>query len=83
MKIRKVVEYQVTTGDTITVGVTHEIKVGRESSWVKYELTHSITEEDNELAESGTDIERVITDHVNSKVMGAVEVAVNEIRARS
>lgn len=54
-------------GDRITYGVTHQIKIGREDSWVKYEANSAVQE--GETAEQAA--ERVM-DHVNRTVMEAV-----------
>lgn len=50
MKIAKRSEHFIREGDTITVAVTHEIKIGGESSWVRYETTTKVNQETSEEA---------------------------------
>lgn len=77
MKIAKRGGEFLRDGDKITVAVTHEIKIGGESSWVRYEATSAINEETSEEA-----AKRVIG-HVNTGCMEAVESTVNAVRSAS
>lgn len=61
-------------GDSITVAVTHEIRINGDSSWVRYEATSKVQ---NESADDAT--RRVIT-QVNLGVMEAVTEAVNGVQ---
>jgi hypothetical protein len=63
-------------GDKITVAITHEIKIGHESSWVRYEAASAIA--DGETSETAS--ERVIN-HVSKNVMNAVSETVEKVRA--
>jgi len=67
--------YELYEGDTITVGMTHEIKVGYDKSWVKYEATTKVRP--NELAE---DTRTRAIGHVNESVMRAVAQSVETVR---
>ena len=62
-------------GDQITVAVTHEIKIGGESSWVRYEGSSKIQGETSEEAS-----QRVIN-HVSQEVMKAVYETVEKVRS--
>ena len=62
-------------GDQITVAVTHEVKIGGESSWIRYEGSSKIQGETSEEAS-----ERVIS-HVTESVMGAVYKTVERVRS--
>ena len=68
--------YELYDGDTILVGVTHEITVGRDKSWVKYEATSKVRPD--EAAEDARD--RVIG-HVKQGVGTAVDATVEQIRS--
>jgi hypothetical protein len=63
-------------GDRITVGVTHQIEVGRDKSWVKYEATTRLDE-----GESAEDARTRAVGHVNESVMVAVQQTVEKIRS--
>jgi hypothetical protein len=67
--------YELFEGDQITVGMTHEIKVGYDKSWVKYEAITKIRP--GEAAEGART--RAIG-HVNESVMRAVAQAVETVR---
>jgi hypothetical protein len=67
--------YQLYAGDQITVGMTHEIKVGRDSSWVKYEAITKLRP-----GESAEDARSRAIGHVNESVMRAVAQAVETVR---
>jgi len=74
VKIAKRSENFVREGDTITVAVTHEIKIGGESSWVRYETTTKVTQETSEEAS-----ERAIG-FVNQGAIKAVHDTVAKVR---
>ena len=63
-------------GDTILVSITHEVKIGRESSWVKYEANSKVRPD-----EAAQDARTRVINHVNQSVMVAVEEAVNTVRS--
>lgn len=67
--------YVLFTGDTITCGVTHQIDVGRDRSWVKYEATTKV-----QPGESANDAETRAIGHVNEAVMEAVLRTVESVR---
>lgn len=67
--------YQLFAGDQITAGVTHQIQVGRDNSWVKYEATTKVRPD-----ESTEDAKTRAIGHVNASVMDAVDAVVEEIR---
>lgn len=74
MKIAKTGGYFVREGDSITVAVTHEIKIDGESSWVRYEASSKVNQETSEEAS-----DRVIG-LVNQGAMEAVMKTVQEVR---
>lgn len=69
--------YELYTGDQITVGVTHEIKVGYDKSWVKYEAITKIRP-----GEAAEDARTRAIGHVNQSVMEAVTQTVETVRSR-
>lgn len=75
MKIQKKGAYYVRDGDSITVAVTHEIKIGGESSWIRYEATTKVNQETSEEAS-----ERAIG-FVNLGAMDAVHKTVETVRS--
>jgi len=75
VKIAKTGGHFVRDGDTITVAVTHEIKIGGESSWVRYETTTKVNQETSEEAS-----ERAIG-FVNQGAIKAVHDTVEAVRS--
>jgi hypothetical protein len=69
--------YELFSGDSILVGVTHELSVGRDKSWVKYEATTKVRP-----GESGDDARTRAVGHVNQSVMKVVEATVNQVRSQ-
>lgn len=69
--------YELFTGDQITVGCTHEVKVGRDSSWVKYEAITKLRP-----GESAADARTRAIGHVNESVMIAVHQVVERVRTQ-
>lgn len=69
--------YELFQGDSILVGVTHEISVGRDKSWVKYEATTKLRP--GEVAE---DARSRAIGHVNESVMKTVTAVVETVRNR-
>jgi hypothetical protein len=67
--------YELFNGDQITVGVTHQIEIGRDKSWVKYEAVTKLRP--GEVAE---DARTRAIGHVNISVDHAVAAAVDQIR---
>lgn len=67
--------YELYEGDTITVGTTHQIEVGRDKSWVKYEATTKIRP-----AETAEHARTRAIGHVNESVMRAVAQTVDSVR---
>jgi hypothetical protein len=63
--------YELYEGDTILVGITHEVNVGRDKSWVKYEATTKVRPE-----ETAQDARTRAVGHVNRSVEEAVEVLI-------
>ena len=59
------------------MAVTHEIKIDRESSWIRYEATSAIQGETSEEASA-----RVIN-HVAENVMEAVLGTVEKVRSQA
>lgn len=67
--------YELYEGDTISVGCTHQIEIGRDKSWVKYEATTKVRP--SELTE---DARTRAIGHVNESVMRAVAQTVETVR---
>ena len=67
--------YELYEGDQITVGVTHEIKVGYDKSWVKYEAVTRIRP-----GEASEDARTRAIGHVNASVMEVVKETVETVR---
>ena len=74
MKIEKTGTSFVREGDTITVAVTHEVKIGGESSWIRFETSTKVAGETSENAS------RRAIGFVNQGVMEAVESTVESVR---
>lgn len=64
------------TGDQITVSVTHEISVGRDKSWVKYEACTRL-----QPGESTEDARARAIGHATESVMQAVDRTVETVRS--
>jgi len=67
--------YELYSGDSITVGITHQIEIGRDKSWVKYEGTTKIR-----AGEAAEDARTRAIGHVNESVMEAVATTVDTVR---
>jgi len=68
-------EYELFDGDDITVGVTHQIRIAGEDSWVKYEVrTRMRPGETTQQART-----RAIG-HVDASAMEAVHRVVDTVR---
>ena len=70
--------YQLYEGDQITAGVTHEVTIGREKSWVKYEAITRVRPD-----ETSEDAKARAIGHVNVSVMYAVQATVDAVRSKS
>jgi hypothetical protein len=68
--------YELFEGDQIIVGVTHEISVGRDRSWIKYEATTRLRP-----GEKAEDARTRAIGHVNVSVMEAVAKTVESVRS--
>jgi hypothetical protein len=78
MNDRKGIEsYVLYSGDSITVGVTHQIEVGRDKSWVKYEATTRL-----QPGEAASDARTRAVGHVNESVGVAVHQTVESVRSQ-
>jgi hypothetical protein len=78
MSDRKGLEsYELFQGDQITVGVTHQIEVGRDKSWVKYEAVTKLRP-----GERAEDARTRAIGHVNVSVMEAVAKTVEVVRSQ-
>lgn len=69
--------YELYAGDQITVGVTHEIKIGYDKSWVKYEAVTKVRP-----GEAAEDARTRAIGHVNVSVMDAVHKTVETVRSK-
>lgn len=67
--------YQLFEGDQITVGCTHQVVIGRETSWVKYEAVTRLRPD-----EATEDARTRAIGHVNESVMQAVHKVVETVR---
>jgi len=68
--------YELWEGDSILVGMTHEVSVGRDKSWIKYEANTKIRP-----GETAEDARTRAIRHVNASVMEAVHAAVETARS--
>jgi hypothetical protein len=68
--------YELYQGDSILVGMTHEISVGRDKSWIKYEATTKIRP-----GEVSDEARSRAIGHVNQSIVRLVETAVEQIRS--
>jgi hypothetical protein len=69
--------YELWAGDQITVGVTHQVEIGRDKSWVKYEAITKVRP-----GEEAQDARTRAVGHVNESVMVAVAKTVEQIRSQ-
>lgn len=65
----------LSVGDRITCGVTHQIRIGGEDSWIKWEIDTAVR--DGETEEQA--VTRVL-DHVDARAMEAVHRVVDTVR---
>lgn len=70
--------YQLYEGDQITAGVTHQVEIGRDKSWVKYEAITRVRPD-----ETSEDAKARAIGHVNRSVMQAVQATVEAVRSNS
>lgn len=70
---RKHVE-ELYVGDKITCAVTHEIKINRDSAWVRYEVTSTVLDD-----EGTTEAKRRVINHVASSVIEAVNATAEAV----
>jgi hypothetical protein len=61
-------------GDSVEIGVTHEVLIGREKSWIKMGITSKV-QPDEDADEA---ISRV-SEIVNNKIMSIIEAAVQTV----
>lgn len=66
--------YVLYEGDQITVGVTHEIRVSGDKSWIRYEAITKVRP-----SESSEDAAQRAIGHVDAHVMEAVKTTVNTV----
>lgn len=69
--------FELVEGDSVTAGMTHEISVNRDKSWIKYEVTSKVRP-----GESTDDARTRVIDHVSESVMQAVDTAIAAIRRK-
>ena len=60
------------TGDRITVGVTHEVLIDGERSWIKYEI-HTDVNEYEQLEDARARASRQLNDGVMRQIAETVE----------
>ncbi len=65
-KVKKRSAEYLRTGDKITVAVTHEVKINRESAWIRYEATSTVDE-----TEGTEEAKQRVIDHVTKAVLDA------------
>lgn len=68
--------YELYPGDQVTVGVTHQIEVGRDKSWVKYEAQTRVRP-----GEEAEDARTRAIGHVNVSVKELVANTVEQLRS--
>jgi len=67
---------ELSSGDQITVSVTHQIQIGRDNSWIKYEAVTKVRP-----GEAAEDARTRAIGHVNVSVMEAVAKTVEVVRS--
>lgn len=77
LEVRRVVTEELREGDKITVAVTHEVKINRDSAWIRYEATSSVAGETTDEARA-----RVIR-HVSTSVINAVQEAADAVMSNT
>lgn len=78
MKIVGIADSALDEGDFVSVSLNHEIKIGREVSWVKFEATSKVRPD--ESSEAARD--RVLN-YVEDAVMIAVEETVKRVQEKT
>jgi hypothetical protein len=69
--------YALLEGDSILVSYTHQIEIGRDKSWVKYEYTTRVQQD-----EATEDAMARAIGHADQGVMKAVHQAVETVRSQ-
>lgn len=67
--------YVLMEGDRITCGITHEIMISGEKSWVKYEVNSAVR-----TSESAHEARTRVTGHVIATALETVHMTVDSIR---
>lgn len=67
----KITKQELAIGDTIEIGVTHEIVIGREKAWIKFGINSKVQPDEN----TDEAVSRVST-IINNKIMTIIEEAV-------
>lgn len=75
MTVQGVQTNELEVGDKIHMGVTHQIEVGRDKSWVKYEIETRV-----QPGETAADARTRAIGHVDRSVDEAVQAAVAQVR---
>ena len=65
-------------GDSISVSISHQVKVGRDESWVSYEALTKV-----QPGETTQDARTRAIGHVNESVMQAVDTVVETVRSKA
>ena len=70
--------YILNEGDTVTCGITHEIKIGGEKSWVNYAVTRKVPAQvpADEFTQS-------LQSHVDQQVIQNITQTVTTVRNQS
>lgn len=78
LQVKRIATEELREGDKITVAVTHEVKINRDSAWIRYEATSSVSP-DEDTAEARS---RVIN-HVTHSVISAVQETADAVMTRN
>lgn len=78
MKIVGRSESVLSDGDRVTVSVSHQIKIGREESWIRYEASTNVRD-----GEHSEDAKSRAIGHVDEGVMDAINRVVETVTNRS
>lgn len=65
-------------GDRVTCSISHQLRIGREETWVRYEAQTVLG-----ASESHRDAEQRVVEAVNHGVHYAIDQAVSAVQARS
>lgn len=70
----KITKSELATGDTIEIGVTHEVQINREKAWIKFGITSKVQPE-----ESTDEAISRVSSIIDNKIISIIESAVSTV----